>query len=78
MKHRIVGISPDTRHVAHLVKVFEDKALNIIGENTNKQTVYEWTDGCAVQYKGKYAFADISLNQSRMISHSCFKTSHGK
>ena len=78
MKHVIVGISPDTRHDAHLVKVFEDKALNLIAENTNVQTVYEWTDGCAAQYKGKHAFADISLNQTRKITRSFFETSHGK
>ena len=38
---------------AHQVKVFKDKALNLISENTEEQTAYEMTDGCAAQYKGK-------------------------
>lgn len=64
IKHVIVGISSDTRHDAHLVKVIEAEALKLGAENTTIETVFEWTDGCAAQYKGKSAFADISLSRN--------------
>ena len=79
VKHAIVGISPDLQHDAHLVKAFEEKALQLVTKqaDTEIKKVYQWTDGCAAQYKGRTWFADISLN-TVSVQRNFFETSHGK
>ena len=84
VKHAIIGCSPDTRHGAQLVKAFEDQALALLGRQpafaqSGINTVQEWTDGCASQYKGRFAFADIAQRtQNPSVCRNFFETSHGK
>ena len=79
VKHAIVGISPDLQHDAHLVKAFEEKALQLVTKqaDTEIKKVYQWTDGCAAQYKGRTWFADISLN-TVSVQRNFFETLDGK
>lgn len=52
---------------------------NKLSESTDIQELFEWTDGCATQYKGRASFADISLsNLPKPLCRNFFETSHGK
>ena len=79
VKQAIIGISSDLTHDAHFVKEFEERALNLVTEQSTAaiKTIFEWTDGCAAQYKGKTGFADISLSKVRK-QKNFFETSYGK
>ena len=65
VKHAIIGISSDRTHDAHFVKEFEERTLNLVTEQSTAaiKIIFEWTDGCAAQYKGKTGFADIFLSK---------------
>jgi hypothetical protein len=79
VKHAIIGISEETKHDADLAIAFENKALETLeSRGVNIEEVHEWTDGCAAQYKGKKAFADISLRKRPPVTRNYFETSHGK
>ena len=78
VKHAVIGVSNDSRHDSHGVKVFEEKALNIaLKEVPSLKAVHQWTDGAASQYKGKTSFAEISSQHLR-LTRNFFETSHGK
>lgn len=77
MKHSINGISDDLKHDTCLVRKFQEQALTVLQKTTQIRQIYEWTDGCAAQYKAKAAFADISL-QAIPVERGFFETSHGK
>lgn len=79
VKHAIIGISEETKHDADLAITFENKAIEILEKKGVKvEEIHEWTDGCAAQYKGKKAFADISLRKNPTVTRNYFETSHGK
>lgn len=79
VKHAIIGISEDTKHDADLALAFENQAMEVLEQKGVKiNNVHEWTDGCAAQYKGKKAFADISLRKEPTVTRNYFETSHGK
>lgn len=78
VKNAIIGISDETKHDCHGVKVFEEQVINIAKkEMPSLKTVHQWTDGSACQYKGKTSFADISSKESG-FTRNFFETSHGK
>ena len=77
-KHSVIGVSNDLKHDAHAVLKFREVLYEKLKDEIQNLTmIYEWTDGCASQYKGKTAFADIS-NDKHKIQRICFETSHGK
>ncbi|XP_052789351.1 uncharacterized protein LOC128223902 [Mya arenaria] len=79
VKHAIIGISEETKHDADLAIVFENQAIKLLESRGVKiGELHEWTDGCAAQYKGKKAFADISLRKQPKMTRNYFETSHGK
>lgn len=79
IKHAIIGISEETKHDADLAITFENKAIEILKKKGVKvEEIHEWTDGCAAQYKGNKAFADISLRNKPSVTQNYFETSHGK
>lgn len=79
VKHAVIGVSNDSKHDSHGVKVFEEQALNIAQKEVPEslKAVHQWTDGAASQYKGKTSFADIS-SQHLSLTRNFFETSHGK
>ena len=68
VKHAIIGVSDDTRHDWCMVKQFEEQATEIVGRQILISKIYQWTDGCAAQYKGKHSFCDISLRNVEVFS----------
>ena len=76
-KHSIIGISDDLKHDSHLVSHFEAEAIKIVKEKVEVKEIFEWTDGCVAQYKGKKSFYDIS-NYDIKKTRNYFETSHGK
>ena len=77
-KHSVIGVSNDLKHDAHAVLKFREILLKKLEDEIQNLTmINEWTDGCACQYKGKIAFADIS-NDKHKIQRKFFETSHGK
>ena len=77
VKHAIVGITADVKHDVSAVMHFEEEALKLISKHTDVAKIFQWTDGCAAQYKGRSSFASISLRQIP-IQRNFFETSHGK
>lgn len=78
MKHAIIGISNDPCHDAAGVKVFEQTAISLIKRDGYDITrVYQFSDGCSSQYKGKMGFLNIS-ECSLPLERNYFETSHGK
>lgn len=77
VKHTIIGISNDFKHDSNLVRVFEDKAMGIIMKKIDVESVKQWTDGCAAQYKSKVGFSYLSQRKYK-LSRIFFETSHGK
>jgi hypothetical protein len=58
---------------------FENKAKEILkNKDVKVEEINLWTDGCAAQYKGKKAFADISLRNQPKVTRKYFETAHGK
>ena len=54
--YSIIVTSDDLKHDSFAVKIFENKAFStLLSEMPQLQTVHEWTDGCAAQYKGRNA-----------------------
>lgn len=77
-KHAIICISPDDTKDASGVLEFEKAAVRIIERKIPQlKKIYEFTDGCAGQYKARKAFYDISVNNT-MVCRNYFETSHGK
>ena len=60
-REAIVCITDDTKHDAHAVTIFENIALDYLKTKTQISHVHQWTDGCPGQYKGKHAFASLSM-----------------
>lgn len=60
-KHSIIVITDDPTKDAAGVKESEDKAIQIARTKIDLQQLYEWTDDCASQTKGKHSFFDISF-----------------
>lgn len=54
--------------------MFEKEAITIIERKKGKnlQTVHEFTDGCASQYKGKISFFDVSKQKEPDITCNFF------
>ena len=78
VKHSIIGISDDPKHDSDAVKCFEETALKVLQDQGHKfQMIRQFTDGCAAQFKGRKAFADISLHNDK-VERNFFETSHGK
>ena len=77
-KHSITCITDDLKYDSTLVKVFEDRSFAIIEEQQRFDTIYQWTDGCAAQYKCKTAFGYISNRKMKILSRNYYETSHGK
>jgi len=66
------------KHDAHAVNIYRAVTQSILKKAVpNLEKIYEWTDGCAAQYKGKTSFADISFDNIK-IERNFFETSHGK
>ena len=82
VKHALIGISDDLKHDFLAVKAFEDAAIHHLQQSTSGgiDTIYEFTDGCAAQYKGRGGFATLSQRpeESQLICRNFFETSHGK
>lgn len=77
-KHAVIGISDDTHHDARGVKAFQRGALQLLqNQGVKVSTVYQFTDGCASQYKGKNGFKDISEAEIPM-ERNFFETAHSK
>ena len=79
----IVIISNDLKHDAHAVDHFQKLALEHLREKRGRcvNTLVEFTDGCAAQYKSKMPFADISFSQQELdvnIERHFFGSRHGK
>lgn len=78
IKHSITGVSNDS----YLVTEFEEKAVELLKVKGKTFTaIYQWSDGCAAQYKCKAAFARISTRippDMPVITRNYFETSHGK
>jgi hypothetical protein len=79
----LVFISDDNTHDNHAVQEFVTQAVQFLVEERHVEIskIYEFTDGCASQYKSRGPFADISFGQedfgvqrTRMYFGSC----HGK
>ncbi|CAC5417855.1 unnamed protein product [Mytilus coruscus] len=78
VKHPIIVISNDLQHNAFALKVFEDKAFELIrNEGSKIAQVDKFSDGAAAQYKGKNTFLHTSLSDIITQRHY-FETSHGK
>ena len=80
-KEGIIAITEDTKHDSFAVSTFEKVALDHLQKKTQVTRLHEWTDGCAGQYKGATAFANISLFPNDFgipVVRNFFETSHGK
>ena len=77
VKHSIVVISNDTRHDAHAVRIYEEKALEVLKKEFEITEIIKFSDGCAAQYKGKNSFAHLSQSDIK-TSRNYFETSQGK
>ena len=79
VKHSVIIISDDTKHDNHCVNEFRKQVINHIkaSQNLEFNSIHEWTDGCAAQYKEKSSFADISRSDVE-LRRNFFETSHGK
>lgn len=79
VKHAIIVISDDTKQDNHSVNAYRNAMIEKLSENIDVKQVFEWSDGCAAQYKGRSSFADISLSTlPKPLYRNFFETSHGK
>lgn len=51
--------------------------MGIIMKKIDVESVKQWTDGCAAQYKSKVGFSYLSQRKYK-LSRNFFETSHGK
>ena len=79
----LIFLSNDTKHDHHAVHEFMSRAVRFLKEERDVQfsKIYEFTDGCASQFKSRGPFADISfceedwgVKRERYYFGSC----HGK
>lgn len=62
IKHSMICISNDPKHNSDVVKVCEDAVVsNLKDQGITFKTYHQFTDGSAAQFKGRKAFADITL-----------------
>lgn len=74
-----IFISDDRKHDAAAVQVFSELCIEKHKNKFGIRQVIEFTDCCAGQYRGKTAFADISvLSEKVSIQRHYFESSHGK
>lgn len=74
IKEGYTAITEDLKHDVHAVAQFECAAIqHVRDQGITVNTIHQWTDGCAAQYKGRHGFAEI--NQAEM-EHN--ETSHRK
>uniref|UniRef100_A0A8C4WX24 Uncharacterized protein n=1 Tax=Eptatretus burgeri TaxID=7764 RepID=A0A8C4WX24_EPTBU len=83
IQEAIVIISSDLKHDAHAVQHFTRLALDHLRlkRGLTVEQVLEFTDGCAVQYKSKLPFADISYARKDLnvsLERHFFGSRHGK
>ena len=77
VKHSVIVISNDMKHDAFAVKEFEKETIDLLKKETQVNKVVKFSDGCASQYKGKIAFAQLSESE-KPIMRNYFETSNGK
>jgi hypothetical protein len=83
VKEELVMISDDMNHDSSAVKAFVRKAEDHLKEtrNINMEHVVQFSDGCASQYKCKFAFYDVSESEKNFhhsTERSFFGSRHGK
>ena len=80
----LIFISDNLTHNAQFVQIVQKKILQHVRENVPHQkisVVHRFSDGCASQFKGKFAFGDL-LNAAQTygveIRYYFYGTGHGK
>ena len=78
VKEELIMLSDDMTHDAHIVNVFEDRALEYLYQKgVPVERLFEYTDNCAGQYKCKISF-DYMSRRSIPVQRSFFGAQHGK
>ena len=78
MTHKIVHVTDDMKHNAHLVKMFTEKSIHVLKDNNvNIHKIIEFTDQAPSQYKNKTAFNYLA-NCDIPIQKNYFGVRHGK
>lgn len=74
----IVCVTPDLKHSAAAVKVFEQQAYKHLREErkVDFNNMYEFTDRCSSQYKSREPF--FHLSAQTIVRRSFFGSRHGK
>lgn len=74
-------ISDDLKHDAAAVEKFMEVAFAELKQKYDVQTVVQFSDCCAAQYRGKTSFADMSFakkDHAINLSRQYFESGHGK
>lgn len=75
-------ISPDKTHHSHSVHNCREQVTNYLKDiGCCVETMHEWTDGCATQYKSRHCLSDISMffeDFGFRTIRNYFETSHTK
>lgn len=67
-KHLVIVVSNDVKHDAFAVKVYENKALDLLkNEGLKIYVIEKFSDGAAAQYKGKTHFCNFHC---QILKHS--------
>ena len=78
VKSSLIYVSDDNIHDHHAVEHFFKKSVKFLeGEGIKFSKLIVFSDGCALQYKGKGSFADLSL-KTIPIKIKIFGSDHGK
>ena len=84
MKFSFIFTTDDLKHDTCAVRLFVRKTMEQIRSLPYMErisVIHQVTDGCALQYKGKNSFIDISHSQEdndALIIRNFYETSHGK
>ena len=74
----MIYFSPDLKHDAHAVDVFEQRTIeHLKAQNVDIKCIYEFSDNCSLQYKSKAPFKKLSCSDIPII-HNFFCEKHGK
>ena len=74
----MIYFSPDLKHDAHAVDVFEQRTIeHLKAQNVDIKCIYEFSDNCSSQYKSKAPFNKLSYSDIPII-HNFFCGKHGK